>query len=234
MKASTTASRVRSILILVLAVVMQPGCTTTMGRIQQWERSGDVAKLSAVASNKREPAAIRKRALESLARLNWTPSNAERLDVYSTFASRSNYAEAEGLMRALNAETFAGIDKRVVTCASLLTDGGGWTDSASGRALYNELRTMAGKAVTISLCQQVIARPELQTRLVLLGIKLGIAESEDELVAVLFEYGEKSMAEDYLNSGSPALADGARRWAQGHGYGVSTGFGSHRAGWGQF
>jgi hypothetical protein len=100
--------------------------------------------------------------------------------------------------------------------------------------LYEGLRAANGKAVAISLCQQVVAHPELQTRLVLLGIKLGIAGSEDELIAVLFEYGDRVMAEDYLNSGSATLADGARRWAQAHGYQVLTGFGSNRAGWGQF
>jgi len=103
------------------------------------------------------------------------------------------------------------------------------------RAEGDRVRATNGKAVAISLCQQIVAHPEVQTRLVLLGIKLGIpGSSEDELVAVLFEYRDQVMAEDYLNSGSATLAEGARRWAQAHGYQVLPGFGSNRAGWGQF
>ena len=47
-------------------------------------------------------------------------------------------------------------------------------------------------------------------------------------------YGDESMAEDYLNSGSRLLANAGREWARAHGYNVSTGFGSHRATWGDF
>ncbi|MBU1052926.1 MAG: hypothetical protein KKC46_03720 [Proteobacteria bacterium] len=74
----------------------------------------------------------------------------------------------------------------------------------------------------------------MQTRLVLLAIKLGIEGSQDELVVVLLEYGDQSMAEDYLNSGSGTLEAGGRTWANLHGFDVKTVDGSHRSGWGSF
>ncbi len=88
--------------------------------------------------------------------------------------------------------------------------------------------------MTVSLCEQVVAHPELQTKILILAIKLGLDGSEDELITVLYEYGDTKMAEDYLNCGSEKLSDGASRWAAAHGYSVDTGLGSHRCGWGHF
>jgi hypothetical protein len=121
-----------------------------------------------------------------------------------------------------------------VSTSSLLNNNGQWSNRSKARPAYDDLRMLNSKAVTISLCQQVVARPKLQTRILLLAIKLGINGSEDELIAVLFVYGNKSMAEDYLNSGSGKLADGGRKWAAVNGYRISTGYGSHRSGWGSF
>lgn len=218
----------------IIAVGMLSGCATSTGQIREWEKSGNVTKLSEVARDKSESSMIRKSSLESLARLNWKPSNDERLQVYSMFASKSKYQEASALMQALNAEAFAEIDEKIVIASALLTLSGTWTQASTARVKYDELCTLNKKAVTISLCQQVVARPLLKTRILLLAIKLGIEGSENELVGVLFEYGDKSMAEDYLNSGSGTLAEGGRRWANAHGYRVSTGYGSHRSGWGKF
>jgi hypothetical protein len=210
------------------------GCKTTPEQISKWEREGNTTKLSEVTRSKAETPEIRRKSLESLARLNWKPSNEERLQVFSLFASPEGQQEATALMQTVSAEQFAEIDAKVVSCASLLTPAGTWTDMQAGRAQYDGLRSLDGKAVKISLCQQVLAHPEMQTRLVLLAIKLGIAGSENELVGVLMEYGNKSMAEDYLNSGSGELRSGAIKWANARGYRVRSGRGSHRAGWGKF
>jgi hypothetical protein len=111
---------------------------------------------------------------------------------------------------------------------------GQWSDEKTARPLYNELRSLDGSAVTISLCQQIVARPALEVRLLLLAIKLGIEGSEDDLIAVLFVYGDKTMAEDYLNSGSTVLAEGAAKWAMANHYRISRGPGSSRSAWGRF
>ena len=230
--------KVKSVLVLgVLLLVAQSfltGCATTRSDVAEWERAGNKAKLSEVTRNKSESPAIRRLSLESLARLNWKPSNEERLQVFSLFASKEGYSEATALMQTFTAEQFAELDKKVVATASLVTSAGGWTDKSSGRTLYDELLAASGKAVKISLCQQLLAHPELQTSIVLLGIKLGISGSENELVGILFVYGNKSMAEDYLNSGSNILNDGGYRWARANGYNVQRGYGSHRSNWGSF
>ncbi len=79
--------------------------------------------------------------------------------------------------------------------------------------------------MTISVCQQIVVHSEFQIRILLLAIKLGIAGSKDAPVALLFEYEDKATAEDYLNCGCDALADGARQWASANGYEVMTGLG---------
>lgn len=210
------------------------GCATSVSQIREWENSGNIPKLSEVARDKSEKSFIRKMSLESLARLNWEPSNVERLQVYSLFASKNGYVEASSLMETITADNFTEIDKKIVSTSSLLDKNGQWSNRSKARAGYDDLKMLNSKAVTISLCQQVVARPKLQTRILLLAIKLGIDGSEDELVAVLFVYGNKFMAEDYLNSGSGRLSAGGRKWAAAHGYRISTGQGSHRSGWGRF
>jgi hypothetical protein len=218
----------------VSIIVCLTACATSVSQISEWEKSGNIPKLSEVARDKSEKPYIRKKSLESLARLNWEPSNVERLQVYGLFASESDYMEASRLMETITADNFTEIDKKIVSTSSLLDNNGQWSDISKARAGYDDLKMLNSKAVTISLCQQVVARPTLQTRILLLAIKLGIDGSEDELVAVLIVYGNKFMAEDYLNSGSGKLAAGGRKWAAANGYRVSTGHGSNRSGWGRF
>jgi hypothetical protein len=220
--------------LLLIAQYILTGCATTPADVAQWEHKGNTAKLSEVTRNKSESPRIRRLSLESLARLNWKPSNEERLQVFNLFASKEGYSEATVLMQTFTAEQFAELDKKVVEIASLITHSGGWTDGILGKTMYDELRAIDGKAVKISLCQQLLAHPELQTSIVLLGIKLGISGSENELVGILFVYGDKLMAEDYLNSGSNILNDGGYRWARAHGYNVQRGYGIHRSTWGTF
>ena len=81
---------------------------------------------------------------------------------------------------------------------------------------------------------QVIKNEAMRLQTLILAIKLGIQGSEEKLASLLTVYGDKSMAEDYLNCGSSVLDKAGRRWARGHGYTISTGPGSHRATWGKF
>ena len=231
-------SMLKNYIILIVATVIVfgflSGCVTTPGQIEQWEHSGNIPKLTGVATNSFERSSIRRKSLESLARLNWKPTNEERLHVYGLFASKSSYQEASSLMSVITAEQFSKIDSKVIAASTLLDNNGRWTDKHKARVDYNGLLALNHKAVTVSLCQQIIAHPELQTKILILAIKLGLDESEDELITVLNEYGDKKMAEDYLNCRSKKLTDGAHRWVATHGYRVRTGLGSARCCWGRF
>ncbi|WP_395744047.1 hypothetical protein [Prosthecobacter sp.] len=218
-------------------MLLSGGCssTTTSSQVMRWEKQGNLGRLSQTARSKKQPPQIRKAALESLARLNWKPSNEERLQVYGLVASRAGSQEAAALARITSAEQFAEIDSEVLQTASYLNAGSGsWTNRDGGRRLYDRLLARNKRAVTISLCQQVVAHPESRTRILLLAIKLGIPGSEEDLNSVLMAYGDVNMAEDYLNCGSEALDAGGRRWAQANGYNIHTGMGSHRSSWGGF
>jgi hypothetical protein len=104
-------SMLKNHIILIVATVIAfgclSGCVTTPGQIEQWEHSGNVSKLTEVAINSFERSHIRGQSLESLARLNWKPTNEERLQVYGLFASKSAYQEASSLMSVITAEQFS-------------------------------------------------------------------------------------------------------------------------------
>ena len=126
--------------------------------------------------------------------------------------------------------------ENVVAAATLLLDPatGRWTESGKARTLYEELRNTEPSLVVNSLALKVIHAPRVRRRALVLAVKLGIPGSEERLNSVLADYGDKSMAEDFINSGSGTLARGGQAWASRNGYSVRTGRGSHRARWGRF
>ena len=63
-------------------------------------------------------------------------------------------------------------------------------------------------------------------------IRRGNESRIPEMVDLLEGYGDKTLAEDYLNCGQPDLNREAHAWANRHGYDTHTGAGSHRARWG--
>jgi hypothetical protein len=63
-------------------------------------------------------------------------------------------------------------------------------------------------------------------------IRRGDESRIPEMVDLLVDYGDKTLAEDYLNCNQPDLDAAARKWAGRRGYSVGTGAGSHRATWG--
>jgi hypothetical protein len=79
-----------------------------------------------------------------------------------------------------------------------------------------------------------LSKPEIRLRALFLGIKLGIPGSEEKLVVILEKYGDKTMAEDFLNSGSSRLYEGGRQWVIERGHMISFGPGSRRVSWGKF
>jgi hypothetical protein len=64
-------------------------------------------------------------------------------------------------------------------------------------------------------------------------IRLGDESRIPEMVDLLEGYGDKILAEDYINCGQPDLGMSARKWASARGYSISTGSGSNRATWGR-
>lgn len=63
-------------------------------------------------------------------------------------------------------------------------------------------------------------------------IKKGDESRIPELRDLLLRFGDKPLAEDYLNCGHPSMSAAASEWANKKGYNVNTGFGSHRVRWG--
>lgn len=53
-------------------------------------------------------------------------------------------------------------------------------------------------------------------------IKAGKSGSEDTLIEALKEFGDISMAQDFLNCGNSRLADAARSWARQNGYVITS------------
>ncbi len=125
------------------------------------------------------------------------------------------------------------VDWVVSSNASLLNDNAEWLDRDSARKYYDILKRYENNLVVDSLVRHLF-KPEIRLRTLFLGVKLGIPGSPEKLIGVLMKDGDKSMAEDFLNSGSPELYDGGKRWANENGYSITTGMGSHRAIWGQF
>jgi hypothetical protein len=147
-------------------------------------------------------------------------------------------------------EDEAAIDALVISAVKDLDSDGNWIDlrkyskqylemdrsvakESKGRKLYDNILKWKPIYVINSLVRQVV-QPSNRPQVLFLAVKLGIKGSEERLVDVLVEQGDKSMAEDYLNCGSKKLYDGGQKWAQAHGYTIGSGTGSHRVGWGNF
>jgi len=63
-------------------------------------------------------------------------------------------------------------------------------------------------------------------------IRLGDSSRIPELVYLLNTFGDKYLAEDYMNCGESTLEDAGCQWGRAHGYNCSTGNGSNRVRWG--
>ena len=65
-------------------------------------------------------------------------------------------------------------------------------------------------------------------------VREGTAGSEAALIRALTEFGDKTMAEDFLNCGNAQLASAARGWAKEHGYTIKSSHGFKEGpGWGR-
>ena len=108
-----------------------------------------------------------------------------------------------------------------------------WRDPAKARPLYESLTRCSPRLYNPALVRVALRRPHNRS-IVCLAVKVGLPGSEDRLAAVLDAHGTQQIATDYLNAGSPALADAARRWAAAHGYVIhQSGYGA-TVRWGSF
>jgi hypothetical protein len=119
--------------------------------------------------------------------------------------------------------------------ALLLTDDAQWTDAEEARIVYDLIKRYDAAIATSALVDRVTKDAANRLHVLFLAVKLGISGSEESLIDALDAHGKKAMGEDYLNSGSAKLREGAIAWGNRHGYYVSSiGAGSHRVSWGTF
>lgn len=124
-------------------------------------------------------------------------------------------------------------DKLITSGAILLDKYANWTNRTQARLIYDDLTDMDGEIVIKAIVHQVL-KSQFRLQVLFLAIKLGISGTEERLIDILNAFGNKNMAEDYINSGSAKLYEGGKWWGQRHGYYIMTGRGSHRVSWGRF
>jgi hypothetical protein len=116
-------------------------------------------------------------------------------------------------------------DSALVVAARILLGQIGWdaafsrygTGDVLGAAALVE-RSKPRSEVVVAACHQFIRQ--------------GDASRIPELVKLIHEYGDVSLAEDYMNCGQSDLESAGRAWGRAHGYDVGSGNGSHRVQWG--
>ena len=134
----------------------------------------------------------------------------------------------------LNRITTAANDRAMRLAAMQKAGAKSWGEIFDGATAKYALAQMLGDAIAA-----VSLFPEVQPDAVngvqhasLNLIRRGDESRIPEMVDLLESYGDKRLAEDYLNCGQPDLNAAGRAWAHRRGYPVSTGAGSSRATWG--
>ncbi|MQA97318.1 MAG: hypothetical protein GEV11_22745 [Streptosporangiales bacterium] len=107
------------------------------------------------------------------------------------------------------------------------------TDPVRARRLYDLLRDVEPAVFAPALTWAARARTR-RHEVTLVAIKLGIPGSVDPMIGLLHHYHSTVIAEDYLNSGSSALAAAARAWAYRNGYEIHYSKTGGAAQWGIF
>ncbi|MFF0454422.1 hypothetical protein [Nocardia africana] len=114
-----------------------------------------------------------------------------------------------------------------------LSSDGFWQARDDGLLIYHRLRESPGRIYNPAVVRQVL-EPDRRRELLILAIKVGKAGSQEKLAEALDAFGDKTMAEDYLNAGSPALQQAAQRWAHLHNYKIFRTPGAVNTVWGRF
>ena len=100
-----------------------------------------------------------------------------------------------------------------------------------GTSLPDQLRA-APVEIYLAAVERLATVDPARRRVVLLAIKLGIPGTEELLCDLLRRMGDRTTAEVYLNSGSPALRACAQEWAATHRFDIVDGRGDHHVTWG--
>jgi len=133
---------------------------------------------------------------------------------------------------ALQKEDPKAIDALVMEAANCLDAEANWTCGDHSRKIYEDLKNWKKPDYVTNALVRLASKEYKRLQVLYLAIKLGIPGTEEKLLTMLMENGDKKMAEDYLNSGSAKLHEGGALWATRNGFAINTGAGSHRAFWG--
>ena len=134
----------------------------------------------------------------------------------------------------LNRIAAAANDRAMRLAATQKSGAKSWKEIFNAATAKGVTVQMLGDALAaVSLFQKVQPDAEEAVQHASLNlIRRGDESRIPEMVDLLEGYGDKTLAEDYLNCGQPDLDAEGRKWARGRGYSVGAGAGSHRATWG--
>ncbi len=222
MKKGMVAGKIVLLVFFMIAFVLYLiGCATS--EMQAWQKARQADNFSAyseyIGSYPRGQHV--REAREKIAR-NYLLSDAE----IDTVARLQKESPAE-------AKKIEYIDKLIFTGANCLDLNAIWIDLVKGKRIYDMLKSYDSQALADSMTRVVLIQID-RRKVLFLIVKLGIPGTERTLNNLLMRYGDKSMAEDYLNCGSAQLREGGEAWARAKGFRIMTGPGSHRVGWGSF
>ncbi|MFK4085124.1 ankyrin repeat domain-containing protein [Kribbella sp. NPDC020789] len=127
-------------------------------------------------------------------------------------------------------------ERMLLNTARRLTLQGTWlSDGAAVQESFRQLRRAHQRFFQPALTRTAIANPRERRQIVVLAVKLGRASSEKPLLELLRIWGDRQLAEDFLNCGSEPLAHGAERWARANRYVIHRYGGTARPiRWGRF
>lgn len=159
-------------------------------------------------------------------------SEQNAIDNLRAYGADQNLRNNEGLTPRDMADLAATEDqlRQGVRC---LNSDGVWQEPDDGFRIYHRLRNTRGLIYNPAVVRQVL-EPGRRRELLILAIKVGKPGSQERLAEALDAFGDKTMAEDYLNAGSPLLQQAAQRWARQHDYKIFRSPGAVSIVWGRF
>jgi hypothetical protein len=160
-------------------------------------------------------------------------SQQDSIDRLRRFGADENLVNNLGLVPAEMAQ-LKHYEDLVYRGALLVSMHGDWLDKIAGRKVYDELQVCDARLYEPALVRVMLAHPLKRRRVLCLAIKLGRPGSELRLIQALDGFGDKAMADDFLNAGSDRLAAAARTWAMQRGYQIIHKSGHQFAFWGVF
>ena len=119
-------------------------------------------------------------------------------------------------------------DKALVVAANIRLKNTTWEEEFSNQSSAY-LGNVIGAAALVDTPKPT---PESVVKACHTYIRRGDTARLPELRDLLLRYGDKTLAEDYLNCGNGRLREAATEWARKNGYNVGSGYGSHRVQWG--